>query len=62
MYRDFALQHWAKWRGETGNVPEAVACFAQALALRHAKSDTEFIASTEQSLAAAQELLSCVTG
>jgi tetratricopeptide (TPR) repeat protein len=62
MYRDFALQHWAKWLVETGMVPEAVACFEQALALRHAKGDAELIASTEQSLVAARELLVCVTG
>lgn len=62
MYRDFALQHWAKWLVETGNVPEAVACFEQALVLRYAKDDAELIASTEQSLVAARELLVCVTG
>jgi tetratricopeptide (TPR) repeat protein len=62
MYRDFALQHWAKWLVETGNVPEAVACFEQALAIRRAKGDGELIASTERSLAAARELLSGVAG
>jgi tetratricopeptide (TPR) repeat protein len=62
MYRDFALQHWAKWLVETGQVPEAVACFEQALALRYAKGDGALIASTEQSLVAARELLVCVTG
>ncbi len=61
-YRDFVLQHWAKWLVETGNVAEAVACFAQALALRREKGDGELVASTERSLAAARELLSCVTG
>jgi tetratricopeptide (TPR) repeat protein len=62
MYRDFALQHWAKWLVETGNVAEAVACFEQALALRQRKDDGELIASTEQSLAAARSLHSLAIG
>jgi tetratricopeptide (TPR) repeat protein len=49
-YEDFALQHLGKCRLEQGDAARAIACFEQALALRHAKGAPDLIASTEAAL------------
>jgi hypothetical protein len=54
--RDSALQHWAKWLVETGNVVAAIACFEEVLALRKGKGDGDLITSIAQALVAAREL------